>query len=736
MVKSSQAATTADIATCDDEPIHIPGAILPNGAMLVMDPVTLEVLQCAGDTMGLLGLSRTALLGRTADLIFRPERAFLLRELAAKLPLNTPRHLLDPTLRVETDSPLDASLHRSGDVLVLELEQADLTDRFSGAPLSAVRAMVKGFDDATSLRALCEMAARRVREVAVYDRVLVYRFLDDDSGWVIAESRQPHLESFLNLHYPAADIPRQARALYLKNWLRLITEVDYKSAPLTPPVNPRTGAPLDMSHAVLRDVSPIHREYLRNMGIDASMSISIICGGRLWGLIACHHHSPRRLPRHLRAVCELFGSMFSLQLEAREKGEEFDARLASWMVMQNLLLNLASADNYADALTGQSSHLLDYIHGSDAGLSGPEPGGVAVCIEGRLTIAGATPEVAQVAALIAWLNSHMATSPGVFSTDRLAELWPPAAAFRELASGILVIAASHAASDYVIWFRPEIIASVQWAGRPAKLVVSGPQGRRLSPRKSFEIWQETVVGRSVPWTKAETDAALDLRLALLDVALRRIEEATRARRQAARHDGQLMAELDDRVKNTLADIHALDDQASENAASLAGFVEGLEGRIRSMAKAHSLLCESRWEGVFLDQLLREELGPYEGRESGVTLGGPSVFLTPRCALSLSLAIHELATNAVKYGAFAKPGGGVAVSWTLGTSRDLDLQWRETNGPPVVKPTRTGFGSALIQRALAIETGGRALIQYPQAGLCCDIWLPAASIGNPKPTSRA
>ncbi len=162
---------------------------------------------------------------------------------------------------------------------------------------------------------------------------------------MIAESREPHLEPFLDLHYPAADIPQQARALYVKNWLRLITQVNDSPAPLVPTHNPRTGLALDMSQAVLRDVSPIHREYLRNMGIDASMSISIIRDGALWGLIACHHYSQRILPRHLRAVCELFGAMFSLQLEAREKGEEFHDRLATRMVLQNLMLNLAAADD-------------------------------------------------------------------------------------------------------------------------------------------------------------------------------------------------------------------------------------------------------------------------------------------------------------------------------------------------------------------------------------------------------
>ena len=392
---SATTITASDINNCDREPIHIPGAILPHGVLLVLDSDTLEVLQAAGDLPGLLGKSLHDLLGKSADTVLNPAQTARLRRLSAEQALTTPRHLLDPAMRVHADMPLDASLHRCGDTLVLEFEAANICDPFASDPLAAVQDMVEGFDAAPSLPALCQLAAERVREVAVYDRVLVYQFMQDGSGWVIAESREPHLEPFLDLHYPAADIPQQARALYLKNWLRLITEVNYDPAPLTPSLNPRTGLPLDMSHAILRDVSPIHREYLRNMGIDASMSISIIHGDKLWGLIACHHYSPRRLPRHLRAVCELFGSMFSMQLEVREKVQQFELRLASRTVLQSLMLNLAGADDYAEGLTQQSPNLLDYIH-SGSGMDFENKGGVAVSVKGQLTFLGSTPDEAQI----------------------------------------------------------------------------------------------------------------------------------------------------------------------------------------------------------------------------------------------------------------------------------------------------------------------------------------------------
>ena len=723
--KATSAAS--DITNCDREPIHIPGAILPHGALLVLDSDTLEVLQAAGDLPGLLGTSLHALLGNTADTVLNPAQTAQLRRLSAEQALTTPRHLLDPALRVQADRPLDASMHRCGNTLVLEFEAADIGDRFASDPLAAVHDMVKGFEAAPSLQALCQLAAERVRDVAVYDRVLVYQFMEDGSGWVIAESRQPHLEPFLDLHYPAADIPQQARALYLKNWLRLITQVNYDPAPLTPALNPRTGLPLDMSHAILRDVSPIHREYLRNMGIDASMSISIIHRDKLWGLIACHHYSPRLLPRHLRAVCELFGSMFSMQLEVREKAQQFELRLASRTVLQSLMLNLAGADDYAAGLTQQSPNLLDYVHSSDGGMVGQSRGGVAVCVKGQLTFLGNTPDRAQIEQLVTWLDSHMPQSTGIYATDRLGEVWAPAKAFAASASGLLVISVSTDLSDYIMWFRPEIVARFNWAGHPVKEVVSGPYGDRLSPRKSFEVWRETIVGRSMPWTLADNQAAFDLRLSLLHVVLRRINAAALERKNAAERDRLLMAELDHRVKNTLANIQALVVQTSRSAETLTGFVEGLDGRIQSMAKAHSLLSESRWEGVSITRLLHEELEPFSSREHAVTTEGTDLVLTPKSALSLSLTIHELVTNAAKYGAFSTPGGSVAVRWSLADDNGISLSWAEVGGPPVQPPARRGFGSTLIERALAMETGGRATLRYLPGGVVCDVFLPPSSV---------
>lgn len=725
---TTQPDAAVDLTNCDREPIHIPGTILPHGAMLVVDPATMLIEQVAGDTAGLFGRDASVLAGQDLADLLRPEQIGRLRELIESSSLARPRHLLDPLLRVVPGRPIDASVHLSDGALVIEVEDADLADRHAVDPLACVQEMFDGLGDAPDLQAYCQMAAVRVRSVAGYDRVMVYRFMPDDSGWVFAEARRDDITPFLDLHYPASDIPKQARALYLTSWLRLITEVDYTPAPLLPAINPRSGLALDMSHATLRDVSPIHREYLRNMGVDASMSISIVSEGKLWGLIACHHHTPRRLPRHLRGVCELFGSMFSLQLEVRLRAEQLEARLLSREALSKIMQALAREDDYGAGLVAQQQPLLDYIAAGGLALRvGQTRGGVAIRVNGGITALGSTPDDDQIGALTDWLTKRMGDFEGVYVTDRLGEEYPPAKAYADVASGLLAVSVSREPRDFVLWFRPEVVETVRWGGDPNKPVDVGPNGIRLTPRKSFEAWAETVRGRSTPWLPSESDAAFDLRVSLLEVVLRRIDAAARERLRAWQHEQLLMAELDHRVKNTLASIQAMVSQTSRSASSLTAFTQGLDRRIRSMSRAHSLLTQSRWEGVALHVLIHEELDAYRAEHANIALNGPNVMLVPKAALALSLAIHELATNAAKYGALSVTCGHVAVSWRFNSHDGLDLHWQESSGPVVSKPARRGFGSTLIERALALETDGRSTLTFEPGGVVCAITLPASAV---------
>lgn len=702
----------ADLSNCDREPIHIPGSIQPHGLLLVLHPDTLEVLQVAGDG-ALLGVTPRP--GQPAAALL--PRAVL--DSIADLP-DDPPPTAGRALEVTPPGgkPLDLVAHRTPAGLIVEIEPLQgVPETVRPSPLPVVLSMVARLAEATTVQAFCAAAAEEVRRVTGFDRVMVYRFEPDDSGAVVAEARHADLGSYLGLRYPASDVPAQARALYVQNWVRIIPDARYVPAPLIPAVSPLTGQPTDLSCCALRAVSPLHLEYLANMGVRASMSLSIVRGGRLWGLIACHHRTPHRLPVATRGACELFARLFSLQLEAREEAE--DAAYAARMrrVRDGLVQVMAQEKNLALGLIRQRPNLLDLVASE----------GVALLIEGSYAAIGRVPEEEAVRAVAAWAGAH--ASEGVIALDRLADAFPPAAAFAEVAAGALVLSVTRDPRDCIIWFRPELVQTVTWAGNPNKPVEVTPDGARLSPRRSFDAWRETVRGRCRPWRAIELEAVQGLRVELLEVVLRRMEEVAEERQRARERQDMLLAELDHRVKNTLANIQALVRHSSRAASSVMAFVGDLHGRLRAMAKAHSLLSRSRWEGAELRSLVEEELHPHLGGEGGVprvSIAGPDIRLRPKAALAVSLALHELATNASKHGALSARTGRVVVAWRI-AGPTLVLEWRESGGPVVVPPAHRGFGSLMLERSLAYEVGGRVRLDFLPDGVACLVEMPLRQV---------
>lgn len=713
------------LAECAQEPIHVPGAILPHGALLAFDCESFSVVQAAGATERLLGQPVATLLRRTAEQIFDSRQAAQLRELGAQSSLLRPRLLLDPIFRVA--QPVDASICRSGTVLIVEFESAE-SDRFHGDPLLALQEMFDAIDERTeTVETLCRQAAERVRHTSGFDRVMVYQFQPDDSGRVIAESRIDTLESYLGLNYPASDIPAQARALYLKNSIRVIPSIDYQPAPLVPPVHPETGRPLDMSQASLRTVSPVHLEYLANMGVAASMSISIILRGRLWGLIACHHYSPRFVPKHLRAAYELFGGLFSLYLESQQNAAMVTSRAARESKLRRLIAAMRGDKDFPTGLREQATELLSYIRAGGAAVLSPPLSGLALRLADHTTTMGRTPGHEHIIELSEWIGRQGEPGKGVFATDRLGELWRPAGQFVDVGAGVLAISVSHERPDFIMWFRPEVTQTVLWGGDPAKPVTTGPAGSRLTPRASFEAWKQTVRGRSEPWTQIDIEAAEDLRVVLLETVLRHIEGNVRLHERERQRDALLLAELNHRLKNTLATIQALITQSSRGATAIPDFVARVTGRIASLARAHSLLTDNRWSAISIRTLAAQELDQHRRDAQVVSIDGPEVVLRAEAGLALGLALHELATNATKYGALSAAQGRVALSWQADPASGIQIHWHESGGPPVQTPRRRGFGSTLIERALAMDTGGEAKLIFATEGVQCEIFLPPTSI---------
>jgi light-regulated signal transduction histidine kinase (bacteriophytochrome) len=500
---------SSDLTACDREPIHIPGSIQPHGVLLVVDPATDEVLQAACGPSADEVLRGDPIGKRLRD-VLDPEIAALADGLPSRAVEGQSCHFGV----VRKDGAVHHLVaHLSQGMLIVELERMEVAESGTFDEVQPrIREFLEALQRTVSTEELSVIAAREIRRITGLDRVLVYRFDDDWNGAVIAEDRNDVLPSYLDLRFPASDIPAQARELYRLNRLRLIADAGYQPVPIRPTLNPGTNRPVDLSFAVLRSVSPVHLEYMRNMGTYASMSISLLREGRLWGLISCHNQAPARVPWHVRHACDFIGQVLSLQIAAKEVAEAADRRSRLRTVQTRLLAHMAAADHFVDGLVSHPDDLL--------GLTGANS--AAVVANGVCMRIGDAPSELEISGIVAWLGSQ--TREDVLATDHLAALMPSGEALKAKASGLLAVSISQIHDSYVLWFRPEVVRTVTWGGDPRKRAEMAAGGMRLHPRTSFDAWRQIVRQRSQAWDPATVEAAAELRRAVVDIVLRKAEE--------------------------------------------------------------------------------------------------------------------------------------------------------------------------------------------------------------------
>ena len=510
--------TPIDLDNCAREPIHVPGSIQPRGVLAVVREPEFEVRQVSANVVELLGRSVDDVLGRHLSVLLGAEQAARIEQAAATFGNLSQRNPLECVIDVAgTPLPFDAILRREPDgVLLVEVEVAYGERPFSFPnTYQAVRGSVEELNRASTLTELYDVTARAVRDLTGFDRVMVYRYDEEYNGEVVAESKREDLNSFLGLHYPSTDIPAQARALYEKNWIRLISDVDYTPSPLVPTIDPARGTPQDLTFATLRSVSPIHVEYLQNMGVGASMSISLLRHGRLWGLIACHHYSGPHLPPYgTRVAAEFLGSTLSLRLVDQFEEDQLHGRLLAQRMLAKLTAaTLDDGESLATALLG-APNLIDLVPAD----------GVVVDVQGKYRVHGSVPPPGVVAAVAAWARD---TDDEVTSTDCLSRDVATLEVDPQLAAGALSLNLPD--GQYAIWFRGEVLQSVDWGGDPHNkaIAVSEGDGVRLSPRKSFDRWREIVHQRCDPWSPGEVESAEALRRHLVETLYRRTRGALR-----------------------------------------------------------------------------------------------------------------------------------------------------------------------------------------------------------------
>lgn len=710
----SDAYPPVDLSNCDREPIHILGAIQPVGFLIALTSDWM-VARTSANIGEFLAQDPEAVIGRPLKDLLPAAAVHALRNRVSMLRGPDSIERIFGCEMITGTEPFDVALHLSGGQIVIEAEPG--TEEH-GDVTGIVRAMIARLDQTEGMAAFFNEGARQVRALTGFDRVMVYRFAQDGSGEVVAETAKPGIGSFLGLHYPATDIPAQARELYKRNLLRIITDVNAVPVPIMPQRD-ESGEPLDLSLSMLRAVSPIHIEYLKNMGVQASMSISILVEGRLWGLFACHHYSPRFPSFERRSVAELFAQMFSMRLESRERKETVEFERRARDISDQLLGAVASDETLLNDPDWLSEILTKTIQAD----------GVGVWINGAYAFSGTTPNTEQFARIIRALNGTAAGK--VYATDQISSIVPGAEAFASTAAGMLAIPISRTPRDYVVLFRSELIRSVRWGGDPHKPVEFGPNGPRLTPRESFAEWKELVEGRSRPFTNSELRVAETMRATLIEVVLRLNDEASAERQQANERQELLIAELNHRVRNILGVIRGLIRQSKPSGGSVEDFVALVDGRIHALARAHNQITEDHWGPAPLRALIDAEAAAFlAAEENRVRVEGPPILLNPQAYSTMALVVHELVTNSAKYGSLSD-SGQVRIGWKLDDRGDLIIQWRESGGPPVSPPTRKGFGSTIIDRSIPYDLGGDSQIDFNPSGVAARFRIPAKHVTEPK-----
>lgn len=519
-IKDQVTARNVDLSNCDRELVQFPGAIQPHGAMLIVDEPGYVIRQASANCGAIIGYPAADLIGKRIEDVFAAAPLMLAQMQRMSLE-NGPVHVVRESFAGATNG-VNIFAHRCGGVLILEIETiADLSNEPTTHLYSDVREAIAQLEGCQGLQNFFDLAVERIRIFTGYDRVLAYKFAEDGSGHVIAEAIPEGLEPYLGLHYPATDIPAPARRLFGASWLRHLPDVSYEPVPL---VGEPGAAPVDMSYAILRSVSVMYSGYLENMGVHSTMVMPLMKKGQLWGLISAMHHSSRRhVPYEARMAAEFLSHMLSLLMSGKEDADGYEQRLRMTTVTDQLVERLCRNSDLHVSLTGlDQPNLLTLIPSQ----------GAAIAARGSISRIGQTPTDAEIGDLVDWLAKM---NQPVFCTDRLSEVYPAAGAYKSQASGVLAIRLSLQARDFLLWFRPEHVEIVNWAGNPQKPVAVSESGGevRLEPRTSFALWKESVTGRCDPWRHDEREAAFALRQAILEVILSRAEEVDKVNRQLA-----------------------------------------------------------------------------------------------------------------------------------------------------------------------------------------------------------
>lgn len=684
----------AVLTECDKEPIHIPGSIQPHGLLLVAHRRDLSVIGGAGDIEGRLaarwiGQPLPDLLGcGTLKTILdeEPEGSIVLPNAAAGV-----------------SEKFTIVLHRSNDLVLAELEPASLDFSSISHSLIELDHLATSFEKASDLKELCERAASAFRKLTGFDRVMIYRFLDDESGVVIAEDRKEGLPTFLNHHFPATDIPRQARALYIRNRVRVIPTIDYRSAPLRSPTENLSH--LDLTDVGLRSVSPVHLQYLKNMGVAASASMSIVKDGILWGLVACHHLTPKPIPVDRRIQCRTLAGGLARQIRAKEEAEIFQDRVRLRGLEDTALAKLSFGEGNRTIFDTAGEYLRKIL----------DADGFAAVQGKDVFFTGICPDTTEIQELTNGLRHLAHAQP--FSSSNMATDFPEFEDKENKISGLLAVMVSTEIPTLMMWFRVEVLQVVNWAGNPHKDISADPAAM-LSPRHSFEAWSELVRGHAKPWSFTDMEAAGRMAGRMLEemqsVRLRQLNReltlTIEENKKLIQQKEYLMQEVNHRVQNSLQLVSGFLQLQSRDIGDpvLAGHLNEAKRRLSAVALVHKRLYSDKSVEVielsrYLTELCNDFISSLEtGWADQVSANFAPVLISADRALNVGLILTELMTNAVKYAYGGNPGRlSISLEQYRNRFRLIVADFGSGKGENI---PRKGFGTRILS-SVALSLGG-------------------------------
>jgi len=593
-----------------------------------------------------------------------------------------------------------------GEHVIIDLLLDRQKDAAQNEVATKVNWIVSQLKVSTSLDTFISDAVHQLRSITSFDRVMAYKFNLDHSGEVVAEEKEKHLESFFGLRFPAFDIPPSARDLFKKLPVRVINDVNAQDSPLV--FANELPVDVDLTLSVLRGTAPVHMQYLKNMGVTSSMTVPIVLEGKLWGLFAHHHYSgPKNLLADEIAAVELVSKVVNLAFQSSWKLSA-EKETSAYVTNAQNLVYAKTNELGLDEFWRVSADEVKKIHRCE---------GVTYIIEDRVLKSGSTPSSQDILTVADHISSQ---AQNIFFTDQCKKDFDLKQA-GDSAGFLCVTLRLRNPRVQIIFFRDEINKTVNWAGNPEKDIVFEENATRLHPRSSFKSYKEETKGVSDAWTPEEirkTEVIAKALTAALNLELGRLYK-TQTESEKLR---VVVKELNHRIKNLLTLVRSISKNSAKSSSSIDEFSDAVERRIMSLSLANDLISQNEYGRLSLKNLISTALAPFTVGKN-VVVDGPDVELETEASSIFALVIHELATNAVKYGGLSDLGHSLRVVWSL-DEKSLKFNWEEKLKEDTLdQPSKEGFGMKIIKNALDYEFEGSTSIEFLKSGLCVSISLP-------------